>query len=140
MQTTDTPGRTPRRKDAHSNRRRILATVRLKLREDPDASLDSISEAAGVARRTLCWRHGRWATTAACSPPWDAAIRERPRSAPPRHRPAQMPALAEVNAACPWTDPTGEAAATAFLVAAGVAPAALQVREVVRRDRAADAG
>ncbi|GHK00076.1 hypothetical protein SY2F82_18730 [Streptomyces sp. Y2F8-2] len=53
MQTTDTPGRTVQRKDAHSNRRRILATARRKLREDPDASLDSISQAAGAARRTL---------------------------------------------------------------------------------------
>lgn len=53
-----------------------------------------------------------------------------------------MPALAEENATCPWADPTGEAAATAFLVAAGVAPqaAALQVRDVVRRGRAAGAG
>ncbi|MEU2166055.1 MULTISPECIES: TetR/AcrR family transcriptional regulator [unclassified Streptomyces] len=32
---------------------RILATARRKLREDPDASLDSISQAAGLARRTL---------------------------------------------------------------------------------------
>ncbi|MQY40499.1 hypothetical protein SRB17_85320 [Streptomyces sp. RB17] len=53
MQTTDTPGRTVQRKDAHSNRRRILATARQKLREDPDASLDSIAVAAGIARRTL---------------------------------------------------------------------------------------
>ncbi|MFC3574415.1 hypothetical protein ACFOZ0_14250 [Streptomyces yaanensis] len=42
MQTTDTPGRTVQRRDAHSNRTRILATARRKLREDPDASLDSI--------------------------------------------------------------------------------------------------
>ncbi|WP_330337039.1 hypothetical protein [Streptomyces sp. NBC_00557] len=85
MQTTDTPGRTWRRKDAHSDRRRILAAARRKLREDPDASLDSISQAAGVARRTV---------------------------------------------------------ATAFLLAAGVAPqrAAFQVQEVIGRDRAAGAG
>ncbi|MFI1769925.1 TetR/AcrR family transcriptional regulator [Streptomyces sp. NPDC020800] len=51
-------------------------------------------------------------------------------------------ALAEENAARPWADPTGEAASTAFLVAAGVAPqaAALQVQDVVRRGRAAGAG
>ncbi|MET9089905.1 hypothetical protein ABZX77_50025 [Streptomyces sp. NPDC004237] len=55
---------------------------------------------------------------------------------------AQMLALAEENAACTCADPMGKAAATAFLVAAGVAPqvAALQVQDVVRRDRAADAG
>ncbi|WP_228040023.1 hypothetical protein [Streptomyces chromofuscus] len=55
---------------------------------------------------------------------------------------ALMPALAEENAACPWADPTGEAAATAFLVAAGVAPprAALQVQEVIGRVQAAGDG
>ncbi|WP_234335787.1 hypothetical protein [Streptomyces sp. NRRL S-1022] len=55
---------------------------------------------------------------------------------------ALMLALAEENAECPWADPAGETAATAFLVAAGVAPqaAALQVQDVVRRDRAAGAG
>lgn len=46
MQTTDTPGRTVRRKDAHSNRRR-------KPREGPDAGLDSIAQTAGGAGRTL---------------------------------------------------------------------------------------
>ncbi|WP_051789594.1 hypothetical protein [Streptomyces sp. NRRL S-1022] len=51
MQTTDAPGRTPQRRDAHSNRRRILVAARQKLREDPDASLDGIAQAAGVARR-----------------------------------------------------------------------------------------
>ncbi|MGW7540427.1 TetR/AcrR family transcriptional regulator [Streptomyces sp. NPDC054770] len=55
---------------------------------------------------------------------------------------ALMLALAEENAAGGWADPTGEAAATAFLTAAGVAPqaAALQVRGVVRRGPAAGVG
>lgn len=216
MQTTDIPGRTPQRKDAGSNRRRILAAARQKLREDPDASLDSISEAAGVARRTLYGhfpsRHAliadlaqeaghelRQAFAAARADDADpiqamtrlvlAAWRVgdhyrmltalgrrhlkkdeiRTTLAPARteavatlrrgqrqgvfadHLPAPvlaralealMLALAEENAACPWTDPTGEAAATAFLVAAGVAPqrAALQVREVIGRGRAAGDG
>ncbi|MFG1666825.1 TetR/AcrR family transcriptional regulator [Streptomyces sp. Y7] len=216
MQTTDTPGRTPQRKDAHSNRRRILATARHKLRDDPDASLDSIAEGAGVARRTLYGHFpGRPALIAeltqeaghelrqafarartADADPVQAMTRMvlaawtvgdhyrmlitlgrrhlgedeiRTTLAPARaeavatlrrgqregvfadHLPAPvlaqalealMLALAEENAACPWADPTGEAAATAFLVAAGVAPqrAALQVREVIGRDRAADAG
>ncbi|MER5521594.1 hypothetical protein [Streptomyces sp. NPDC002763] len=50
--------------------------------------------------------------------------------------------LAEGNAARTGADPTGEAATTAFLVAAGLAPqaAALQVREVVRRGPAAGVG
>ncbi|WP_225835843.1 TetR/AcrR family transcriptional regulator [Streptomyces sp. NK08204] len=216
MQTTDTPGRTVQRKDAHSNRRRILATARRKLREDPDASLDSISQAAGVARRTLYGhfpsRHAliadltreaghalRQAFAGARSADADpveamtrmvlaawtvgdhyrvliALGRRHPREtairatlAPAReeavatlrrgqregvfaeHLPAPvlaralealMLALAEENAACPWADPTGEAAATAFLVAAGVAPqrAALQVQEVIGADRAAGDG
>ncbi|MER6031358.1 TetR/AcrR family transcriptional regulator [Streptomyces sp. NPDC001851] len=216
MQTTDTPGRTVQRKDAHSNRRRILATARRKLRNDPDTSLDSIAQAAGVARRTLyghfpsrqaliadltqeaghelrqafaaaqttdadpmetmtrmvlaAWTvgdHYRMLITLGRRHLGEDAIRTT--LAPARaeavatlrrgqregvfadHLPAPvlaqalealMLALAEENAACPWADPTGEAAATAFLVAAGVAPqrAALQVREVIGRDRAAGDG
>ncbi|MFB0615004.1 TetR/AcrR family transcriptional regulator [Streptomyces sp. AGS-58] len=217
MQTTDAPGRAPQRKDAHSSRRRILTAARQKLREDPDASLDSISRAAGVARRTLYGhfpgRHAliadltrkagdelRQAFAAARTPdadPIEAMTRMvlaawrvgdqyrmltalgrrhpgedeiRTTLAPARaeavatlgrgqreglfadHLPAPvlaqalealMLALAEENAACPWADPTGEAAATAFLVAAGVAPqaAALQVQAVITgRDRAAGDG
>lgn len=216
MQTTDAPGRTSRRKDAHSNRRRILATARQKLREDPDASLDRISQAAGVARRTLYGhfpsRHALIADLTqeagdelrqafararlADADPVEAMTRMvlaawtvgdhyrvlialgrrhlgedeiRTILAPARaeavatlrrgqregvfadHLPAPvlapalealMLALAEENAACSWADPTGETAATAFLVAAGVAPqrAALQVQEVIGRVRAADDG
>ncbi|MER6735231.1 TetR/AcrR family transcriptional regulator [Streptomyces puniciscabiei] len=216
MQTTDAPGRTSRREDAHANRRRILATARQKLREDPDASLDRISQAAGVARRTLYGhfpsRHALIADLTqeagdelrqafararlADADPVEAMTRMvlaawtvgdhyrvlialgrrhlgedeiRTILAPARaeavatlrrgqregvfadHLPAPvlaqalealMLALAEENAACSWADPTGETAATAFLVAAGVAPqrAALQVQEVIGRVRAADDG
>ncbi|GLX48820.1 hypothetical protein Shyhy01_17700 [Streptomyces hygroscopicus subsp. hygroscopicus] len=216
MQTTDTPGRTPQRGDAHANRRRILAAARQKLREDPDASLDSIAQAAGVARRTLyghfpsrealvadltqeagqalqrafaavrvqdadpvetmarmvlaAWavggqyrmlvslgrRHlGETAIRATLAPAREAAIaslrRGQHQGVFARHVPAPvlarvlealMLALAEEDAACTWADPTGEAAATAFLVAAGVAPptAARQVQDVVRQGRAAGAG
>ncbi|MEU6668052.1 TetR/AcrR family transcriptional regulator [Streptomyces sp. NPDC046727] len=216
MQTTDTPGRTVQRRDAHSNRRRILATARRILRVDPDASLDSISQAAGVARRTLYGhfpsRHALIADLAreashelrqafAAARTTDADPMEtmtrmvlaawpvgdqyrmlialgrrhlgedaiRTTLAPARaeavatlrrgqregvfadHLPAPvlaqalealMLALAEENAACTWADPTGEAAATAFLIAVGVAPqaAALQVQDVVRQGREAGAG
>ncbi|MFJ3303816.1 TetR/AcrR family transcriptional regulator [Streptomyces sp. NPDC086549] len=216
MQTTDALGRTPQRRDAHSNRRRILAAARQKLREDPDASLDSIAQAAGVARRTLyghfpsrhaliadltrdagheprqvfaaartadadpveamtrmvlaAWavgdqyrmlialgrRHlGEDAIRATLTPAREEAVatlrRGQREGVFADHLPAPvlaqalealMLALAEDNAACTWADPTGEASATAFLVAAGMAPqaAALQVREVVRRGRAAGAG
>jgi hypothetical protein len=46
---------------------------------------------------------------------------------------ALMLALAEENAASTWADPTGEAAVTTLLVAAGVAPqaAALRVQHVL---------
>ncbi|MBL1083970.1 TetR/AcrR family transcriptional regulator [Streptomyces actinomycinicus] len=216
MQTTDTPGRAVQRKDAHSNRRRILASARQQLLEDPDASLDSISQAAGVARRTLYGhfpsRHAliadltqeaghelrqafARARTADAGPveamtrmvlqAWTVGDHYRVLIALGRRRPGEdemrttlapvraeavatlrrgqregvfanhlpapvlaqalealMLALAEENAACPGTDPRGEAAATAFLVAAGVAPqrAALQVQGVIGRDRAAGVG
>ncbi|MEV6116244.1 TetR/AcrR family transcriptional regulator [Streptomyces sp. NPDC052109] len=216
MQTTDVLGRAPQRKDAHSNRRRILATARQKLREDSDASLDSIAQAAGVARRTLyghfpsrhaliadltqeaghelrqafaaarapdadpiaamtrmvlaAWavgdhyrmlvalgrsRLGEDAIPAPLAPARDEAVatlrRGQREGVFADHLPAPvlaqalealMLALAEENAAGRWADPTGEASATAFLVAAGVAPqvAALQVRDVVERCRAAGAG
>ncbi|MFK0150911.1 TetR/AcrR family transcriptional regulator [Streptomyces sp. NPDC090493] len=216
MQTTDALGRTPQRRNAQSNRRRILAAARQSLREDPDASVDVIAEAAGVARRTFYGhfpsRHAliadltseagvelRQAFAAARTPvagPAEALTRMvlaawavgdqyrmlialgrrhpgedafRATLAPAReeavanlrrgqregvfadHLPAPvlaqalealMLALAEESAACPWADATGEAAATTFLVAAGVAPraAALQVQDVVRRIRAAGAG
>ncbi|MFC8095736.1 TetR/AcrR family transcriptional regulator [Streptomyces sp. NPDC057301] len=46
-------GRFPQRSNARSNRTRILATARQQLLDHPDASLDSIAQAAGVVRRTL---------------------------------------------------------------------------------------
>lgn len=49
MRTPDALGRTPQHEDAHSNRTRILATARQKLRDDPDASLDNIARAAGAS-------------------------------------------------------------------------------------------
>ncbi|MER5795200.1 TetR/AcrR family transcriptional regulator [Streptomyces sp. NPDC001980] len=207
MQRTDIPGRPPQRSNARSNHRRILATARRTLRDDPDASLDSIAVAAGVTRRTLYGHFpGRQALideltheagqalqqafAAARTPgadPLEAmarmalaawAVGDRFRMlislgrrhpggdavhttlAPAReeaiatirrgqhggvfaaHVPAPvlahalealMLALAEENGAGTWTDPSGEAAATAFLVAAGVAPqaAARQVHDVM---------
>ncbi|MFG2261678.1 TetR/AcrR family transcriptional regulator [Streptomyces sp. NPDC048720] len=207
MHTTDAPRRTPQRSDARSYRSRILAVARQKLRDDPDASLDSISEAAGVARRTLyghfanrqaliaeltqeaaqalqpalaatripsadpleamarmaltAWavgdhyrmlisfgrRHrGQEAIRATLAPAREEAIatirRGQHAGVFADHVPAPvlaqalealMLALAEENSASTWADPTGEAAATAFLVAAGVAPqiASRRVRAVL---------
>ncbi|MEV6054696.1 TetR/AcrR family transcriptional regulator [Streptomyces sp. NPDC052107] len=216
MQTIDTPGGTPQRRDAHGNRRRILAAARQKLRDDPNASLDGIAQTAGVARRTLyghfssrqalvaelareagralkqafgaapatdadpleamtrmvlaAWavgdqyrmlislgrRHlGEEAIRATLAQAREEAVatirRGQHQGVFADHVPAPVLAqalealmltLAEENAAGTWADPTGEAAATAFLVAAGVAPqaAALQVRDVVRRGPAAGVG
>ncbi|MEU6096247.1 TetR/AcrR family transcriptional regulator [Streptomyces sp. NPDC047079] len=208
MQTTDAPGRAPQRSDARANRQRILATARRKLRDDPDASLDSIAVAAGLARRTFyghfsnrhaliteltqeaaqalqqafaltripgadpleamarmalaAWavgdqyrmlislgrRHlGEEAIRATLAPAREEAIaairRGQHEGVFANHVPAPvlaqalealMLALAEENTASTWADPTGEAAATAFLVAAGVAPqvAALRIRDILR--------
>ncbi|WP_405552093.1 TetR/AcrR family transcriptional regulator [Streptomyces sp. NBC_01171] len=208
MQTTDPPGRTPQRGDARSNRRRILAAARQELRDDPDASLDSIALSAGLARRTLYGHFSNrqalvaelaqeaaqalqqaFATTRVPdTDPLEAMARTglavwavgdqyrmlislgrrhlgeetiRATLAPARaeavaairrgqhegvfadHVPAPvlaqalealMLALAAENTASTWADPTGEAAATAFLVAAGVAPqiASRRVRAVLR--------
>lgn len=50
---TVSPFRPPQRSHARSNHARILAAAREELSRDPDASLDEIARAAGVARRTL---------------------------------------------------------------------------------------
>ncbi|MFE5371268.1 TetR/AcrR family transcriptional regulator [Streptomyces mirabilis] len=207
MRLADALGRTPQRSSARSNRTRILATARQKLRDNPDASLDSIAQAAGVARRTLYGHFSsRQALVAALTQeagqalqqafataripgadPLEATVRMalaawavgdqyrmlislgrrdlgaeaiRAALAPAReeatatvrrgqdegvfadHVPAPvlaltlealMLALAAENTASTWADPAGEAAATALLVAVGVAPhvAALRVREVL---------
>ncbi|MFI5474523.1 TetR/AcrR family transcriptional regulator [Streptomyces cacaoi] len=204
---TDVLGRAPRRSDARSNRTRILATARQKLRDNPEESLDTIAQAAGVARRTLyghfssrqaliaaltqeagralqqafaaaripdagpleamarmalaAWSVGdryRMLISLGRRDPGEAEIRAT--LAPAReeaiatvrrgqeegvfadHVPAPvlaralealMLALADENAVSTWADPTGEAAAAALLVAAGVTPevAALRVRDVL---------
>ncbi|MFF3656308.1 TetR/AcrR family transcriptional regulator [Streptomyces olivochromogenes] len=203
----DALGRTPQRSNARSNRTRILATTRQKLLDNPDASLGSIAQTAGVARRTLYGHFSsRQALVAALTQEAGQALQQafataripgadpleatarmalaawavgdqyrmlislgrrdlgdeaiRATLAPARdeatatvrrgqdegvfadHVPAPvlaltlealMLALAAENAASTCEDPAGEAAATALLVAAGVAPqvAALRVREVL---------
>jgi AcrR family transcriptional regulator len=207
MQIAGAFGGTPQRSNARSNRARILAAARQKLRDNPDASLDSIAQAAGVARRTLyghfssrqalvatltqeagqalqqtfaparmpdaepleamarmalaAWavgdhyhllnslgrRHpGEEAIRATLAPAREeatATVRRGqeeglfsdhvPAPVLTRALEALMLALAAETAASDWADPTGEAAATALLVAAGVAPqaAALRVRAVL---------
>ncbi|MEU9286911.1 TetR/AcrR family transcriptional regulator [Streptomyces sp. NPDC048275] len=46
-------GREPIRRNARSNRARILATARQELGRNPDVTLEEIARAAGVVRRTL---------------------------------------------------------------------------------------
>jgi len=46
-------GRVPQRRNARSNRARILATARQELGRDPDITLEELARAAGVVRRTL---------------------------------------------------------------------------------------
>ncbi|MET8570727.1 TetR/AcrR family transcriptional regulator [Streptomyces sp. NPDC004783] len=45
--------REPQRRNARSNRARILATARRELGRDPDTTLEELARAAGVVRRTL---------------------------------------------------------------------------------------
>lgn len=46
-------GRVPQRRNARSNRARILATARQELGRNPDITLEELARAAGVVRRTL---------------------------------------------------------------------------------------
>ncbi|MER6248304.1 TetR family transcriptional regulator [Streptomyces griseorubiginosus] len=46
-------GRVPQRRNARSNRARILATARQELGRNPDVTLEELARAAGVVRRTL---------------------------------------------------------------------------------------
>ncbi|NEC71302.1 TetR family transcriptional regulator, partial [Streptomyces rochei] len=45
--------REPQRRNARSNRARILATARRELGRNPDTTLEELARAAGVVRRTL---------------------------------------------------------------------------------------
>lgn len=49
----DTATTRPRRRNARSNRERILAAALVELARDPDVSMDDIARAAGVVRRTV---------------------------------------------------------------------------------------
>ncbi|MFG3289086.1 TetR/AcrR family transcriptional regulator [Streptomyces sp. NPDC048179] len=207
MRMTDPPGRVPQRSHARSNRAHILEAARQALRDNPDATLDSIAQAAGVVRRTLyghfpgrqeliaalaqeAGQSLKQAFTAARAPgadPVEAMARMvlaawavgdqyrmlislghrhldeetmRAALAPAREEAtsilrrgqgegvfddrvpapvlalgleALMLALAEEQANSTWTDPTGEAATTTFLIAAGVPSqiAALHVRAIL---------
>ncbi|MFI6353790.1 TetR family transcriptional regulator [Streptomyces sp. NPDC050743] len=46
-------GRVPQRRNARSNRARILATARQELGRNPDITLEELARASGVVRRTL---------------------------------------------------------------------------------------
>lgn len=50
---TEPVARVPQRRNARSNRARILATARRELGRNPDVTLEELARAAGVVRRTL---------------------------------------------------------------------------------------
>ncbi|MFJ8149089.1 TetR/AcrR family transcriptional regulator [Streptomyces sp. NPDC096048] len=50
---TKSVAREPQRRNARSNRARILATARRELGRNPDTTLEELARAAGVVRRTL---------------------------------------------------------------------------------------
>jgi AcrR family transcriptional regulator len=50
---TESAKAAPRRRHAQANRRRILDAARETLSADPEATIDDIARAAGIARRTL---------------------------------------------------------------------------------------
>lgn len=50
---TKPEARVPQRRNARSNRARILATARQELGRNPDVTLEELARAAGVVRRTL---------------------------------------------------------------------------------------
>ncbi|MBO4254202.1 TetR family transcriptional regulator [Streptomyces griseorubiginosus] len=50
---SQTVGRVPQRRNARSNRERILATARQELGRNPDITLEELARASGVVRRTL---------------------------------------------------------------------------------------
>ncbi|GLV75504.1 TetR/AcrR family transcriptional regulator [Streptomyces hygroscopicus] len=50
---TKSVAREPQRRNARSNRARILATARRELGQNPDITLEELARAAGVVRRTL---------------------------------------------------------------------------------------
>jgi AcrR family transcriptional regulator len=50
---TKPAARVPQRRNARSNRARILATARQELGRNPDVTLEELARAAGVVRRTL---------------------------------------------------------------------------------------
>lgn len=74
--TTPAPT-TPLRRHARSNRARILAVARRELGASPDATLDEIAIAAGVARRTLYGHFpGRQALLEALAEEAEQALRD----------------------------------------------------------------
>ena len=118
---------TPQRRHARSNRARLLAAARTELSRDPDVSLDEIARAAGVVRRTL---YGHF-------PNREALIDALATESVVLTILEGQASAGEAAPPTPWSDPHGEAAATAVLITAGVEPAAARryVRAALRPDR-----
>ncbi|WAZ24980.1 TetR family transcriptional regulator [Streptomyces cinnabarinus] len=76
-------GRVPQRRNARSNRARILATARQELGRNPDITLEELARAAGVVRRTLFGHFpGRAALLEALAEEAGEALRAAVASAP----------------------------------------------------------
>ena len=121
-------------RQARDNHARILAAAREELGRDPDASLDEIARAARVVRRTVYGHFPNRRALIAALAAEATAILERGQHNGTFATDLPGPVLAlaldslalallESQASTGWSDPTGEAAATTILIAAGVTPA-----------------
>ncbi|CCK26504.1 transcriptional regulator, TetR family [Streptomyces davaonensis JCM 4913] len=82
-------GRVPQRRNARSNRARILATARQELGRNPDITLEELARASGVVRRTLFGHFpGRAALLEALAEEASEALRAAVASAPQATEPA----------------------------------------------------
>jgi AcrR family transcriptional regulator len=77
-------GRVPQRRNARSNRARILATARQELGRNPDITLEELARASGVVRRTLFGHSpGRAALLEALAEEAAEALQSAVAAAPP---------------------------------------------------------
>ncbi|MFF4691899.1 TetR family transcriptional regulator [Streptomyces sp. NPDC001307] len=77
-------GRVPQRRNARSNRARILATARQELGRNPDITLEELARASGVVRRTLFGHFpGRAALLEALAEEAAEALQSAVAAAPP---------------------------------------------------------
>ena len=82
--------RVPQRRNARSNRARILTTARQELGKNPDVTLEELARAAGVVRRTLFGHFpGRAALLEALAEEASETLQDVTRSGPSPEEPAE---------------------------------------------------